>query len=80
MCAKKLGQRHPETPLGMEDLSIADLALIWKCMGRCEDALRLLATCLDLRQQALGVGHPHTASTLSTPKAWREENEQLLVE
>ncbi|KAK4233049.1 hypothetical protein C8A03DRAFT_48277 [Achaetomium macrosporum] len=71
MRAKKLGHRLPDTLISM-----MNLAYIWKDMGRHEDALGLLQTCFDLRQQVLGVGHPYTASMLSTLKAWLEENEQ----
>jgi hypothetical protein len=71
LCSKKLGQRHPDTLISMKNL-----VFVWKGMGRHEDALGLLQTCFDLRQQVLGASHPYTASTLSTLKAWRKENEQ----
>ncbi|KAK4119389.1 hypothetical protein N657DRAFT_257984 [Parathielavia appendiculata] len=74
LCSKKLGQRNPNTPISMKNL-----ASIWKDMGRHEDALGLLQTCFDLRQQVLGASHPYTASTLSTLRAWRKENEQAPV-
>jgi tetratricopeptide (TPR) repeat protein len=46
MCSKKLGQRHPDTLISMNNL-----ASIWKDMGRYEDALGLIHTCFDLRQK-----------------------------
>ncbi|KAK4117981.1 hypothetical protein N657DRAFT_659810 [Parathielavia appendiculata] len=74
----KLGADHPDTLTSMANLAstMANLAFIWKDMGRHEDALGLLQTCVDLRQQVFSVGHPYTASTLSNLKAWLEENEQ----
>ncbi|RYP11613.1 hypothetical protein DL767_011567 [Monosporascus sp. MG133] len=70
ICTRVLGPKHPDTLISMKNL-----AFIWKGKGRYEDALSLIQTCFDLRQQILGVGHPYTLSTLSTLKAWREENE-----
>jgi hypothetical protein len=74
LCSKKLGQRHPDTLISMENL-----ALIWKGVGHHEDALGLLQHCFDLRQEVLGASHPYTASTLATLRAWLEEDEQAPV-
>ena len=69
-----LGEEHPDTLTSM-----ANLAFTWKEMGRNGDALSLLQTCSNLRQQVLGVGHPYTMSTLLTLNAWLKENEQPLI-
>jgi hypothetical protein len=69
-----LGEEHPDTLNSMNNL-----AFIWKDIGRHGDAIGLIQTCFDLRQQVLGLGHPYTVSTLSTLEAWRKEDEQSLV-
>ncbi|KAK4119140.1 hypothetical protein N657DRAFT_582270, partial [Parathielavia appendiculata] len=71
LCSSSLGQRQPDTLICMENL-----AFIWKDMGRHEDALDLRQACFDVQQQVLGTGHPDTASTLLTLKAWLEEDQQ----
>jgi Tetratricopeptide repeat len=68
----KLGADHPDTLTSM-----ANLAVTWKDMGRRGEALGLIQTCSELQQRILGVGHPHTLSTLSTLNAWRDGSEQL---
>lgn len=68
MCAKRFDQRNPETLISM-----MNLALIWKDMGRHEGAIGLMQACFDIRQEVLGPDYPDTVSTLSSLRAWRME-------
>lgn len=74
MCMKRLGQRHPGTAISM-----MKLAVIWKDMGRRDDAIGLIHTCFYIRQELLGAEHLHTMSTLLRLKEWCRDDKQLPV-
>lgn len=52
-----------------------NLALIRKDMSSHEDAIGLLQSPFDTRQQVLDADHPYTAQMLSILKSWREKVE-----
>lgn len=70
MCVNKLGQRHYDALTSM-----MNLALIRKDMSSHEDAIGLLQSPFDTRQQVLDADHPYTAQMLSILKSWREKVE-----
>ncbi|KAL2195254.1 hypothetical protein P885DRAFT_70825 [Corynascus similis CBS 632.67] len=72
----KLGADHPSTLTSM-----ANLAATYQDQGRDRhrDAVDMIQSCFNLRQQVLGIGHPYIVSTLSASKAWLKENETAVA-
>ena len=64
-----LGQEHPYTLISMNNLAIT-----WKSLGRNSEALALMDKCVQLREQILGSNHPHTVISLGILDEWKTEN------
>jgi hypothetical protein len=63
-----LGDEHPDTLTSMHNV-----ASTLQSQARCEEALQLIETCFQLRQQVLGEQHYKTQSSLGTLNGWRAE-------
>jgi hypothetical protein len=50
-----------------------NLAFTLHSQARCEEALALMETCFQSRQQILGEQHHDTQSSLDTLNGWRAE-------
>src|SRR5262249_32853412 len=50
-----LGDRHPDTLVALNDLSMSQAAL-----GNLEESIRLMKSVVESRAQTLGPHHPHT--------------------
>jgi hypothetical protein len=53
MNKRVLGSEHPSTPISM-----SNLALTWKELGRDADAIKLMDKCVLLHRLVLGVDYP----------------------
>jgi hypothetical protein len=54
ICSKVLGESHPDTLISM-----VNLAVIWKAVGRDLEAVQLPQKCVELRTQNLGGSRPY---------------------
>jgi tetratricopeptide (TPR) repeat protein len=63
------GDGHPATLMNLSNLAIAI-----KFQDRKEEAILLMETCLELREQALGSHHPFTEESRKLLGEWRTED------
>jgi len=68
MRKRVLGDEHPDT---LE--SMVNLAYTWKAETRNEDAISLMAKCVELQKRVPGPHHPKTEDSLETLNQWRME-------
>ncbi len=66
MRKSKLGADHPSTLTAMNNL-----AHTLKGMEKTSEAIELMSLCVALQLIKLGVGHPHTRSSISTLSSWK---------
>ena len=74
MRKRVLGDEYPDTLTSMNNLALA-----LQSQARRQEALALMETCFQLRQQVLGEQHHNTQSSFDTLHSWRAEciNENL---
>ena len=66
----RLGEDHLDTLMSMNNLAVT-----WRSLGRRKDAVDLMQTCAELRALSLGENHPYTKSSLEALEEWRVEDE-----
>jgi hypothetical protein len=54
-------------------MSMSDLALIFRDLGRRRSALDLMSLCAGMSQSTLGVSHPDTIAVLYLKEQWETE-------
>jgi len=66
-----LGEGHPDTLTSM-----GNLAFTLRAMGRCQPALTLLSSCVEMSQAKLGIDHPDTIARRSWKASWEAEDRE----
>lgn len=63
-----LVQEHPETMISMNNLAVT-----CKKLGRVDNSIDLMADCVELRMLILGIPHLHTQKVQEILDTWRRE-------